>query len=84
MKECWFCGSCRDIQMHHIFGAANRKKSDLWGYVVPLCRPCHLDNPLGVHCNQERNLMLKRWAQADFEETHTREEFRSVFGKSYL
>ncbi len=84
MKECWFCGSQQYLQMHHVFAGAYRKKSTKYGFVVPLCMACHLLSPDGVHVNQERNLVLKRWAQEQFEETHTRQEFREVFGKNYL
>lgn len=84
MKECWFCGSQEYLQMHHVFAGAYRKKSERMRFVVPLCMTCHLDGRMGVHANQERNLVLKRWAQEQFEETHTRQEFREVFGKNYL
>jgi hypothetical protein len=30
------------------------------------------------------DMMLKRTAQAEFEKTHSREEFISIFGKNYL
>jgi hypothetical protein len=34
--------------------------------------------------NRQNDLILKRAAQSDFEKEHTREEFISIFGRSYL
>lgn len=85
--ECWFsnCHITRGIEFHHIFyGTANRKKSEKYGLVVPLCLKHHNIPPLGVHFNRENNLVLKRWGQRKFEETHTRQEFMDIFGKNYI
>lgn len=81
---CLICGSPY-IQIHHVFeGTANRKQSEKWGYVVPLCREHHTGSN-GVHFNKSLDLELKRAAQEDFEERHgTRKEFREIFGRSYL
>jgi hypothetical protein len=38
----------------------------------------------GVHFNKKLDLKIKQLAQAKFEETHTREDFRAAFGKSWL
>ena len=83
MRKCVLCGSYRDIQMHHVFGGPRRKLSTKYGMVVPLCMACHT-GPRGVHQNSLLNLVLKRLTQAEFEKTHSREEFRRIFGKSYL
>lgn len=69
--------------MHHIFSGPYRKASTKHGMVVPLCIDCHT-GPEGVHQNQRLNLRLKATAQEGFEQTHSREEFRKIFGKSYL
>ena len=37
-----------------------------------------------VHMNRAEDLKLIKMAQRKFEETHSREEFREIFGKSYL
>ena len=80
---CRLCGSSRWIEYHHIFSNAYRKKSTQFGYVVPLCHECH-QGKNGVHSNHENSLILKREAQAHFEQTHTRDEFIHTFGKSYI
>lgn len=84
MEHCVVCGSPY-VQIHHIFfGTSNRKMSDKYGYVAPLCREHHTGNT-GVHFNKFLDLYLKQMAQTHFEaNTGTRNEFRKVFGKSYL
>ncbi len=84
MEHCMVCGnSC--VQVHHIlFGTANRKKSDRYGYVAPLCAEHHTGSH-GVHFNKVIDIYLKRLAQNHFEANiGTRNEFIKEFGKSYL
>ena len=73
------------MEVHHIlYGTANRKISDRYGYIVPLCQEHHRGGT-GVHFNKALDDHLKQLAQKHFEENHgSREEFREVFGKSYL
>lgn len=73
-----------DTEKHHIFNGANRNNSEEEGLTVYLCRNHHRDGPAAVHSNRENALILKRYAQAVWEQNHTREEFREKFGKSYL
>ena len=82
-KECWFCGS-QQWDRDAPYLRRKQAQSDKYNLVVPLCHYHHNEPPDGVHHNQENNLILKRWAQEQFEETHTRQEFREVFGKNYL
>lgn len=84
-KRCFFCGSVRNLEKHHIFGGTkNRKWSEKYGLTVELCPFCHRDNRDGVHGNREKMDALHRIGQAAFEKTHTREEFWGIFGKNYL
>ena len=86
-NKCFICGCQGHLHTHHIFhGVSNRKNSEKYGLKVPLCYECH-EGKNGVHHNSNNNdadLYLKRIGQAKFEETHTRQEFISIFGKSYL
>ena len=54
-RECWLCGKngCHDpLDKHHIFGGANRKKSEHYGLYVYLCHnSCHLNGPDAAHRN---------------------------------
>ena len=80
-KECYLCQGINDLEEHHvIFGTSNRKNSEKYGLKVFLCHTCHTI----VHHNRKVDLKLKEVAQKRFEETHTRDEFRQIFGKSYL
>ena len=82
-RRCHLCGSYSNIEIHHVYGNAYRKKSTEYGMVTPLCASCHR-GPQGVHQNEELNKRLKAGYQGKFEETHSREEFRRIFGKSYI
>ncbi|MGD6877863.1 hypothetical protein [Bacillus infantis] len=84
MKHCFVCGSPY-VQVHHIFyGTANRKLSDKYGYIAPLCAEHHTGSN-GVHFNKHLDMHLKKLSQEHFErQIGAREEFRRVFGKSYL
>lgn len=81
--ECIVCG--KPAERHHIFfGTANRRKSEQYGYVIPLCPEHHRGNK-GIHFDREFDLSIKRIAQRDFEKRFgSRDDFRREFGKSYL
>ena len=84
MNNCIVCGSPY-VQIHHcIYGTANRRLSDKYGLIVPLCSEHHTGMS-GVHFQKDFDTWLKQQAQKRFEEVHgTREDFRRIFGKSYL
>lgn len=85
-RECFICGTTRNINDHHIFaGTSNRKKSEQYGLKVYLCGYHHNLSDEGVHFNRELDLKLKRLAQQKFEETYgDRTKFIQEFGKSFL
>ena len=81
LKHCYICTErgLKDIpkdDLHETYGGSNRKRSIENGFVVPLCRKCHQDD--------EILKFLQRFMQLEYEETHTREEFIKLIGKSYL
>lgn len=85
-EECWFCGRTDKLEIHHVcHGVANRAQADKYGLWVYLCPECHRGTH-GVHgkYGHERDLTLKRVGQRAFEKNHSREQFRAVFGRSYL
>lgn len=90
VKECWLCGRNGNgdrLERHHIFGAANRKKSEKYGLVVYLCgNRCHRNGKDAVHRNKETMRILHEYGQrkAMQEQGWTVDEFRQVFGKSYI
>lgn len=83
-KACFKTGSTLNLHRHHVFGGANRKKSEKYGLWVWLRADWHIQTPYAVHNNKEFDLELKRFAQEKFEETHTRDEFMKLFKRSYL
>lgn len=89
-RTCFLCGrngSDDPLDKHHIFGAANRKKSEKYGLVVYLCHDrCHIFGGMAVHKNAKTMKHLKRYGQlkAMREQGWTEEQFRQEFGKSYL
>ena len=89
-RECWLCGRNGNkdpLDAHHIFGGPNRKLSEKYGLVVPLCHHrCHESGPEAVHRNRETAQRLHEWGQekAMREQGWSIEDFRRVFGRNYL
>ena len=86
-KECYITGYTHNLHKHHIFfGNPNRKISEDNGFWVYLTGALHNQSNDGVHGKNghELDLKLKQECQMKYEETHTREEFMKLIGKSYL
>lgn len=87
---CWLCGrngSSDQLDKHHIFGGSNRKLSEKYGLVVHLCHDrCHLYGEDAVHNNPDTMQELHEYGQkkAMADNDWTVDDFRAVFGKSYL
>ena len=90
MRTCWLCGkngADEPLDRHHLFGGANRRKSEQLGLVVDLCHgSCHIFGERAAHRCREtaqalheygQRLAMERmgWSTADF----VRE-----FGRNYL
>ena len=78
------------LQEHHIFeGTANRRNSEKYGMKVYLCPKHHVGDIDGVSDAVHRpdlnnyGLVLKVVAEEVFCQTHRREEFRAIFGRSW-
>ena len=82
--RCFLCGRYGLVEWHHIFGGANRKNSEDYGLVVPLCHACHNEPPDGVHFNRECMDDLRRQGQRRFETVNSHEDFMRIFGENYL
>ena len=85
-KRCYICGSVRWIEIHHVFGGADRNTADQYGLTVPLCHYCHNEPPNGVHQNKEVRRKLQAKAQKIAMKRYgwSVEDFRDRFGKNYL
>lgn len=87
LSVCFVTGSTH-AAVHHIFpGKGRRKLCEKYGFVVALEPRYHNMSGYSVHAvpNAGLDLQLKQTAQKYFEEHYgTREEFISLFLKSYL
>lgn len=80
---CDICGRPY-AHLHEVYFGKNRQISIREGFQVRLCEYHHEDHRAGVHHNKALDDHYKQITQAKYEETHTREEFRKLIGKSYL
>lgn len=70
---------------HHIFGGANKARSEKYGFIIPLRPDLHNMSNQGVHFNKDLDLKFKRMAQEYYEEHFgTRKQFIKEFGRNYL
>ena len=86
-NECFVCHTTQNLHTHHIFEGGtngNRKMSEKYNMTIRLCERHHNMSDEGIHYNKALDLRVKQMAQEVFEQTHTRDEFREIFGKSYL
>ena len=84
-KECYFTQRTDQLERHHIFfGAGRRKLSDKYGLTVWLTHDYHNEPPWGVHHNKERRRELERIGQQAFQERFPDKDFRQIFGQNYL
>ena len=88
--HCFICGFPY-VHKHHIYpGIGRRELSEHFGLWVYLCPRHHnqAGSYVAVHSGmpdgKEIDRKLRVLGQQKFEETHTRDEFRQLFGKSYL
>lgn len=84
MDFCMVCGRPYPEVHHVLYGTANRKWSDKYGLVVPLCHEHHRGSYLSPHFNREFDLKLKQYAQERFQEEYPELNFREIFGKNFL
>lgn len=84
-KKCYVTEQTGRLHKHHIFfGTANRQISEDNGFWVWLIPEYHNASDRGVHFNKEFDTLLKQECQTKFEETHSREDFMRLIGRSYL
>ncbi len=84
----------RRIELHHVFGASNRKKSTRRGFVCPLVDVCHVNGSAAndKECKRltgmtlkELDTMLKETCQKYYETNYgSRQDFINEFGRNYI
>ena len=85
--KCFLCGKWGMLERHHIFGGANRKKSEKFGLVVDLCGiECHREGKKAAHRCKETMDKLHQYGQKKYmrEQNANKDEFRKEFGRNYL
>ena len=89
-EHCFICGgnsNFEPLDEHHCYGGANRKLSEKYGLKVYLHHnTCHIFGKNSVHQNATVNNALKKVVQERAMQKHgwTEDDFRKIFGKSYL
>ena len=81
LEHCYLCGAC-DPQIHHIFNGVNKKKSEKYGLIMPLCMNHHIGDE-GVHTIPHKMRETKEFGQRMFELYYPELNFREIFGKNY-
>ena len=90
MRTCWLCGkngTDEPLDHHHIFGAANRRKSEQLGLVVDLCHgSCHISGKRAAHRCRETAQALHEYGQRMAMERMgwSTADFVREFGRNYL
>lgn len=74
---CECCGRYSErLDPHEIYGGSNRKRSIKYKFVKLICPKCH--------SSESKIMQLRIDTQREYEETHTREDFIKLIGKSYI
>ena len=72
-ESCFICNKQGLLERHHCMFGPNRKLSEKYGLIVPLCMECHRGNK-GVHRNRDLDLYIKKYAQLEFENKYSYEK----------
>ena len=90
-KVCFLCGkngSTDPLDKHHIFGGANRDKSEADGLYVYLCHhDCHIFGKYAAHSNRKTAQFLHEFGEIEWlkqDSKRTVKDFISRYGKNYL
>lgn len=89
-EHCFLCkrnSNLEPLDCHHVYGGANRKKSEKYGLKVFLHHgECHIFGKNSVHGNAEVDKALKQKTQKRAMKVYgwTVDDFIEIFGKNYL
>ena len=85
-KVCCVCGTIFNLHKHHIYGGANRSKSEKYGCWCYLCATHHNMSDQGVHFNRDTDLKLKQYCEEQWLKKYdkTTDDFIREFGRNYL
>ena len=83
MCACVVCGTEYNIHVHHVFEGPDRKWSEKFKLLIPLCGYHHNLSNEGIHNNQLLNLHWKQVGQEAFEKAYPDLKFTDYFRKNY-
>lgn len=85
-KVCYICGTPFNLHKHHIFGGANRKRSEKDGCWVYLCADHHNMSDRGVHFNKYLDTRLKQDCEKRWMVKNEKSEYDFIkkYGRNYL
>lgn len=81
LEHCLACGS-RATDCHHIYGASNKKWSEEFNLMIPLCHQCHMQ--MHDEKEQKMNRFYKQLGQEVFQMSFPNLRFQDYFGKNYI
>ena len=79
-----------NLERHHIYFGCDHAQAEKYGFTINLCLKHHRGDIMGdqeaVHSpdKNDNDAFLKRWAQTEYEKTHSRAEFMAIFSRSWL
>lgn len=79
LEHCACCGT-EATDCHHIYEGPDKRWSEKYLLMIPLCHKCHMK----LHDNQEMNTYYKILGQRAFEREHPGIDFKTIFRKNYL
>lgn len=90
--ECYLCNKLEKrhwthsyLETHHAFpGNPGRKISEENGFTVKLCARHHRNGEQAAHKDIKSLRLIQRDIQAEYEKTHTREQWMKLIGRNYL
>lgn len=84
---CFICGSRHNVELHHIFGASNRKKSDKEALTIYLCEDCHRTGRDSAHQSGKTSQLLHAIGELMWLYEHPSKNIRDFikqYGRNYL
>lgn len=87
MDKCIITSAMTGIERHHVFGGSDRKRSEKYGFVVPLHRSVH---PNGAYRTDKNWTELDHWLKRKCQEYYTevakigtKDDWYREFGRFY-
>lgn len=83
MGRCYVTGATEGVEVHHIFGAADKAASEKYGFMLPLRRDWHTGGNYSIHEDAAFALEMKQACQEYYTGTlgKTKEDWLREFRK---